>query len=396
MASSRSASGAWSRANSRNRPSPTVSRRERAALPDAHDVGVEDRAPDVVELEVALEAGRRRQAGRVERLDLRSGARGRRPARARTASRPPSPSSSSWAWRPRAVAEDRVVADEPAEARLDEVVERVVERAGSSGGRGARQVGRQRSGSVKVGSWDDVGRRPAGDAGRRRSGGRDDRSRRPASQASLGERLARGSDDRVDVVGGDVVVGDGPDLTVGDIPPSARSARASASRKAAPVAIDLEQDEVGARRGPGPGGPGSGWAVPPGALDAVHVRPGPRRGAGRWRGRRRGDRSCRPGHRPARRDRPPRGRPTWRMPPPTSLRARRARPMNSRDADDAPTRPGSRGPCDRQNVTVSAGAARSRAVTPVGRWATTAFQNRAPSMWSGTPWRWAIAATSRT
>ena len=40
-------------------------------------------------------------------------------------------------------AEDRVVADEPAEARLDEVVERVVGRAAVVGRRGARQVGRE-------------------------------------------------------------------------------------------------------------------------------------------------------------------------------------------------------------------------------------------------------------
>ena len=47
---------------------------------------------------------------------------------------------------------------------------------------------------------------------------------------------------------------------------------------------------------------------------------------------------------------------------------------------------------DRQNVTVSAGSARSVGRSP---WATTAFQKRAPSMCSGTPWAWAISATWR-
>ena len=55
--------------------------------------------------------------------------------------------------------------------------------------------------------------------------------------------------------------------------------------------------------------------------------------------------------------------------------------MTSRD----PTRTeptGQASAFDRQNVIVSAGSARSVGRTP---WATTAFQNRAPSMWSGTP-----------
>ena len=50
---------------------------------------------------------------------------------------------------------------------------------------------------------------------------------------------------------------------------------------------------------------------------------------------------------------------------------------------------------ERQNVTVAAGSTRSRTVTPAARWATTAFQSRAPSMCSGMPCRSAIAATSR-
>ena len=95
IASSRSASGAWSRANSRNSASPTVSSGERAALPDAELVGVEDRAPDVVELEVALEADRPPTArpGRAPRSP--PGAPGPRRSRRGSVSRPPSPSWSS-------------------------------------------------------------------------------------------------------------------------------------------------------------------------------------------------------------------------------------------------------------------------------------------------------------
>ena len=63
--------------------------------------------------------------------------------------------------------------------------------------------------------------------------------------------------------------------------------------------------------------------------------------------------------------------------------------MTSRDPTTTePT--GQASPFDRQNVTVSAGSARSVGRTPS---ATTAFQNRAPSMWSGTPCARAIAAT---
>ena len=73
---------------------------ERAALPEAQDVGIEDRAADVVELELALEArlvGERRPgsiastAARCSRSAASS---------ARTASRLPSPSRSSSWWSP--------------------------------------------------------------------------------------------------------------------------------------------------------------------------------------------------------------------------------------------------------------------------------------------------------
>ena len=55
-------------------------------------------------------------------------------------------------------------------------------------------------------------------------------------------------------------------------------------------------------------------------------------------------------------------------------------------------RSGPRGPSRGRTSAVSAGAASSRGVTPS---ATTALKNRAPSTWSGTPRRRAIAATSR-
>ena len=83
--------------------------------------------------------------------------------------------------------------------------------------------------------------------------------------------------------------------------------------------------------------------------------------------------------------------PAWRIPPPTNLRPRRARPITS--CPPTSTEPtGQPRPFDRQNVTVSAGPDRSVARTP---WATTAFQNRAPSTCSGTPWACAIPATRR-
>ncbi len=83
--------------------------------------------------------------------------------------------------------------------------------------------------------------------------------------------------------------------------------------------------------------------------------------------------------------------PAWRIPPPSSLRARRARATNGPfPTTTEPT--GADSPFDRQNVTLSAGAASSAGVTPR---ATTALKNRAPSTWSGTPRSWASAATVR-
>ncbi len=158
-----------------------------------------------------------------------------------------------------------------------------------------------------------------------------------------------------------------------------------------PIALDPEQDEVGAdapwiepvarraaRRRRGSGRPGCRRAPPRGTAHSRGRRP-----AGRSSLRRR--RGARPGPRP-------RGFPTCRIPPPRSFRARRAFQMKSFE----PTRTlptGQARPFERQNVTESAGPASSRGSSSS---ATTAFQNRAPSMCSGTPPSWAISASSRT
>ena len=82
--------------------------------------------------------------------------------------------------------------------------------------------------------------------------------------------------------------------------------------------------------------------------------------------------------------------PTCRIPPPRSFRARRALQMKSFEPTSTlPT--GQARPFERQNVTESAGPASSRGSSSS---ATTAFQNRAPSMWSGTPPSCATAARS--
>ena len=83
--------------------------------------------------------------------------------------------------------------------------------------------------------------------------------------------------------------------------------------------------------------------------------------------------------------------PTWRIPPPTILRARRARKMKS--FEPTTTEPiGQARPLLRQNVSESAGPARSRGVSPN---ATAALKKRAPSTCSGTPCSWARSATRR-
>ena len=118
--------------------------RGRAALPRPDLLGVEDLAPDVVDLEVALEAGVGGEGGLVERLDRREvGLLGRQLAEDGVAG---------------AVAEamvlgvdaeirpdERVVGDHPPEAGLDEVVEALVERTGVRCG-----LGRVRTTSWRV------------------------------------------------------------------------------------------------------------------------------------------------------------------------------------------------------------------------------------------------------
>ena len=218
----------------------------------------------------------------------------------------------------------RVVADEPQEARLDEVVQLAVERAGLRRGRRARK----RRGGARIDHvWD-----TSGSPGRDRLGRRcidhlssglgpvrmlvgSDRLPWGAGGSGggwlghvscLGERRAGGADHGLDVGGGHPVVGHGTDLPVGifhhlDV---ARSERGQEGR---PIALDLEQDEVRAhaRR--------VQWAVRPAGPSrrprrCRPSRTGLRRGAGRWRGPRPGDRSSRPGHRTGRPARPRRGR----------------------------------------------------------------------------------------
>ena len=59
--------------------------------------------------------------------------------------------------------------------------------------------------------------------------------------------------------------------------------------------------------------------------------------------------------------------PAWRIPPPTSLRARRARPMNVASTRRRPSRPGRPSPFDRQNVDRVGRAGEVRAaLTPQG------------------------------
>ena len=148
--------------------------------------------------------------------------------------------------------------------------------------------------------------RPAGRAGAADQAvatvGRSTRRRR---RLGLGQGLAGGSDRRLDVVGRDAVVGDGPDLTV-RILHHQHVPRPERVEEGGAVAVDLEQDEV-RRDAAGIEAAGRGLGR---AARRSRCRPcprGPRPVAGRWRGRRQAGRSCRPDHRPARRAPPRRG-----------------------------------------------------------------------------------------
>ena len=111
---------------------------ERATLPDAEDVGVEDGPADVVELEVALEAGLGGEPRRVDRLD-RGEVRAIRGQLGEDGLAAPVAEQVVVLVEPERRAQDRVVADEPHEPGLDEVVEVVVERPGGRRGRRARE-----------------------------------------------------------------------------------------------------------------------------------------------------------------------------------------------------------------------------------------------------------------
>ena len=101
--------------------------RQRATLPEAQDVRVEDRPAQVVELEVALEPDPRRQLGGVERLDQVE----MRALRSQLAEDGLTTSVAEEVVvlvQAHGGPEHRVVADQPHETGLDEVVEPVVER----------------------------------------------------------------------------------------------------------------------------------------------------------------------------------------------------------------------------------------------------------------------------
>jgi len=73
--------------------------------------------------------------------------------------------------------------------------------------------------------------------------------------------------------------------------------------------------------------------------------------------------------------------PAWRMPPPQRARNARASAITAAGPHNSePT--GAPSPFDRQNMTVSTGATRSRGAVPS---AMAAFQMRAPSIWTGNP-----------
>ena len=282
MAASRSASGAKSRANRRNSPSPIASIANERRSQMRRIVGVEDRPADVVELEVALEPGRRREVGRVDRLDrgqvrlvvldvgeqrlaaavaelvvgvvqAEPGRRGR--ARAR-------PCGGSGPRPGRTGARRRV--RRRARSRVGEAVGR---RCGGVRSRWSSSAGAGRGGApgcvaggsgVRAARW-----RPGGGSGGGADGiGRD----RPG--IGLGQGRARRGDGRLDVVGGHAVVGHGADLSVRifhhqHVPCSERGEERGA------VARDLEQDEV---RADAPGVERSGRRLG-GAAGATRCRP---------------------------------------------------------------------------------------------------------------------------
>ena len=165
----------------------------------------------------------------------------------------------------------------------------------------------------------------------------------------------------------------------------------SAPRNAAAVASDPEEDEV---RAHAPGVERSrrrlGGAA--GGLDAVEA------GQGLGEPARVGVVLGQPVDHPVRavrqRDEPGRGQDAGLAHPAADQLAGAARAPDELASSPTTIEPtGQPRPFERQNVTLSAGPARSIAVTPASRWPTTAFQNRAPSTCSGTPCRGAISAT---
>ena len=111
---------------------------ERATFPDAQDVGIEDRAADVVQLEIALEARLGGERLRVDGLDRREviAVRGQL-GQDRLAA--PITEQVVVLVEAERRGEHRVVVDEPDEPRFDEVVEAVVKGSAGRRRRGARE-----------------------------------------------------------------------------------------------------------------------------------------------------------------------------------------------------------------------------------------------------------------
>ena len=99
--------------------------RLRSSLPNAQDVGIEDDPAHVVELEISFEPGRRRQVVRVQRLDLGEMLALRRQL-AEQGFAPSVAQQIVVLVEANRGPEDRVVADQPDEANLDELVESIV------------------------------------------------------------------------------------------------------------------------------------------------------------------------------------------------------------------------------------------------------------------------------
>ena len=273
--------------------------------------------------------------------------------------------------------EQRLGRDDPPEAGLDGVVE--ASSAGpASGTDGPGQVRSSILAAVVMGSPSVRPGRPPDRA----------RTAPPEPVSARAARVAR--DGGLDVGRVHAVVGHRADLAVRvlDHQDAARPERLEERR---PVAGHLEQHEVR----PDPARvetPGGGLRGPARGLDPVHLAEGlgeaPRVGVVLGEAVDHAVRAV------AERDQSGRGKDPRLAHPAADHLARAARaPDHVLRPDDH--RSDRAGQTLREAERDRVGRPREvRAVTPASRWATTAFQNRAPSTWNGTPCRWAIAATA--